>query len=488
MKLVDFKAISGKGLLKPVLVFVILVQLLLSFQGFDVCEDGFALTFYQQFFNDPSSVEYNFVYWLSGLVGGLWYEIYPKGGVLWFKILAIIINTSTFALSYHILKPYIKPIYLLISLMMVLFLNDFGFLVFYNNHLTAFLAVLSVFFLHRGLTNKSLMFIALSAFIVGLNVFTRLPNLSQLALVICIPFWGYYKSVPFWEVTKQVLAFLGMFILGLCFVFFLLAILGQVDIMESALNSVFNLGVANDSGHNISTLFKAYVYNYIKLSKYIIGLIGYIGLIFLISNALKKLTLVQYALKFISLILFMIWISKAGIHGIYGIGYIGIFSIILLNKCNKELKILALMAFVLQFLLPFGSGGGLRSIGYMSIWLSFPLILLVIDTIKQVIPNFRYAFTQKENWLRDVRYLSILFFVAFILVKTHNISQNAYFDIGPRWDKTYAINNDLANYVYTTKRRANIINEALINLKRFVKPNDYLLAYDKIPMFHFYKP
>ena len=29
------------------------------------------------------------------------------------------------------------------------------------------------------------------------------------------------------------------------------------------------------------------------------------------------------------------------------------------------------------------------------------------------------------------------------------------------------------------------MNELLLNLNRFVKPNDYLLAYDKIPMVHF---
>lgn len=75
--------------------------------------------------------------------------------------------------------------------------------------------------------------------------------------------------------------------------------------------------------------------------------------------------------------------------------------------------------------------------------------------------------------------------IAFILLKGYNISQEAYFDNGNRFKKTHTINNSLAKGIYTTERRAKIINELLHNLENIVQPNDYLLVYDKMPMIHF---
>ena len=72
------------------ILIIVVIQVILMFQGFDVCDDGFVLTSYQQIFNSPSSVEYNFVYWLSSIIGGLWYKLYEDGGILWFRVLLLI--------------------------------------------------------------------------------------------------------------------------------------------------------------------------------------------------------------------------------------------------------------------------------------------------------------------------------------------------------------------------------------------------------------
>ncbi|MGB0280411.1 MAG: hypothetical protein ACPGAA_06470, partial [Flavobacteriaceae bacterium] len=50
------------------------IQVLIAIQGFDVCDEGSKLTFFQQFFNDIGSVRYNFVHYVTGVVGGLWYN------------------------------------------------------------------------------------------------------------------------------------------------------------------------------------------------------------------------------------------------------------------------------------------------------------------------------------------------------------------------------------------------------------------------------
>ncbi|WP_411767747.1 hypothetical protein [Winogradskyella sp. A3E31] len=468
-----------------VLACVIFIQLILAFQGFDVCDDGFALTFYQQFFNDPSSVEYNFVYWLSGLFGGLWYQLFQGGGILWFKILALIVNSLTFSFAYLILKNYIKTSYLLIGLCMVLFANDFGFLVFYNNHLTALLSVLSVYFLHKGLVSNTARYVLFSGFIIGLNIFTRLPNLSQLALVLVIPTWYYIQSVSLKKSIRETGLFLAGSIVGILLVLALLIVLGQFGIMKNVLSTVFNLGTASDSGHNMNALLSGYFYNYLKVAKYTGALLGYLVLAVLVAIKFRRLVFIQMSIKIITAILFAIWIQKAAIHGIYGLGYIGIFGILLFEKNNKALKLLTVMAFVLQFLLPFGSGGGMKSSGYMAIWLSIPLFFYALyNAPKWISANTKFIHNS-EFFKIEIRTIATLFGVIFLCYKAYKMSFNAYFDQGPRWEKNYTINSDLAKGIYTKERRAKIINDGLEHLKLFVEPNDYLLAYDKVPMLHF---
>ena len=50
---------------------ILLYGLLVGFQGFDLCDEGWTMTAYQQIFICPQSVEYNFLYYVTLLVGGL---------------------------------------------------------------------------------------------------------------------------------------------------------------------------------------------------------------------------------------------------------------------------------------------------------------------------------------------------------------------------------------------------------------------------------
>ena len=470
-------------MIKITILFIVVIQLILGFQGFDVCDDGFALTFYQQFFNDPDAVEYNFVYWLSGLVGGVWYELYEKGGVLWFRLLGILVNTSTFLVSYQLLKPWIRPVVLIPSLLIVLFINDFGFLIFYNNHLTALLSVLSAGFLLKGLKETKMAWILFSGLIIGLNVFSRLPNLSQLAMVLVIPYWFYLNKQNISSSFKSVGWFFGGITLGFGLVFILLMSLNQLEIMERAFLSLFEIGKADKSSHNVMDLFQEYLKNY-KLV--FINLVLILGIFFsfqVLATRFKfnrTLLIVKYLMF---LLLLLLWSRNSKIFGLYGLSYIGIGVVLIWGK-SREIKALALMGLVMQFLLPFGSGGGMRSIGYMSLWLSFPWCFYALDVMSAKNQNGgENSFFLHIN--KNAQRLLLLFTISFLGLKSYQMFHNAYFDQGSRFDKRYTVNSKFAKNVFTTEQRATIINQALAALESYVGPNDYLLAYDKIPMFHF---
>ena len=297
--------ISEKNLFYYTVIIIVLIQALISFQGFDVCDEGFSLTFYQQFYRHPENVEYNFVYWLSGLIGGLWYNLFPKGGILWFRILAIVFNTSTFILGYKILKPYLGNLCTLVGLAMALFVNNYGYLVFYHNPLTALMALIAIYFLLKGMKTGKTLFMVLSGIVVGLSVFARIPNITLVLLMLILPLWAYLQKRLLKEFIKPVLSFVFGIAIGWILVFLLLLALGQLEIMEKALGSLVELGRVENSGHNSGHLLNVYVSQQIKVI-FILGLLLVYGLFVWLSVSLISSRKIKNIVLLFSSVLFFL--------------------------------------------------------------------------------------------------------------------------------------------------------------------------------------
>ena len=482
----NFKISNNKEFYLSVFLIVIF-QLILSFQGFDVCDDGFALTFYQQIYNAPSSVEYNFVYWLTGIIGGIWHSIYQDGGILWFRFLTIICNTLTFIIAFKILKQYINIHTAIIGLAMVVFVNDFGFLTFYHNHLTALLAVSGIYYLNKGITKNKYFAIAIAGFIFGVNVFSRLPNITLFIFVLAIPYMTYLRNEPLIKSVKPILFFVMGIIIGFILIFFMLYSLNHLVFMKNAILGLADLGIADGSGHNISSMLKAYLYNYKTMITLFCKLLIISAFVLLLKGKLKDNRFARIVISLIGIVLFTLLFSKGNIYIIYALGYFGVLGLLVTKQKNISIKMLALLGFLMLAFLPLGSGGGMHSSGYMCIWIAIPMFLHFLLQIIGVGFNLNIEHKVVSILISGARikHLSNMLVVAFFLSKSYSISQEAYFDKGSRFSKVYSINNKYAKRIYTTKSRAEIINDVLDNLKPYVAPNDYLLAYDKIPMVHF---
>ena len=62
------------------IVLLALWQLVIAAFGVDLCDTGYYLTFFDNIFKAPDSVEYNFMYYLSGVAGGVLNALLPAGG------------------------------------------------------------------------------------------------------------------------------------------------------------------------------------------------------------------------------------------------------------------------------------------------------------------------------------------------------------------------------------------------------------------------
>lgn len=479
--------IANNNALFIVVSVIVFIQLLLSFQGFDLCDEGFSLSFYQQIYNTPESVEYNFVYWLSGLVGGLWYELYENGGILWFRLLAIIINTLTFIISYRLLVIYINKWHALVGLLMVLFVNDFGYMVFYHNHLSALLVVSSVFFLMKGIVKTNLLYIAISGLFFTVNIFSRVPNVLLGIHILAIPFYySYLQQKPFKSNIKPMLSYVLGAMIGLILIVVLLYSLNQLSIMKQSFLGIIDSGVANDSNHNFVKLIKVNIDSYKKVATQFLKFsVVFFVLIYFLKEA-KNNKLYKTLLIVGSLILFFVMLKNNSIYTLYGFILFGTLGLIIFSQ-NDHIKLLSLLSLIMEIIMPMGSDGSIHNVGYASIWLGLPLFFNFNSIIKKCysvteIGHKEFRFSVSEY---SIKLILTLLVVSYFASKAYNISQEAYFDLGSRFEKRHTINSDFARHIYTTEDRANITNELLVNLKRYVRPNDVLFAYDNIPMIHF---
>jgi hypothetical protein len=70
--------------------------------------------------------------------------------------------------------------------------------------------------------------------------------------------------------------------------------------------------------------------------------------------------------------------------------------------------------------------------------------------------------------------------VLFIYIAFNNTWQ----DSTDRTKMTYQVNNKYLKGVFTTKEKSELINDLLANSAKYIKKDDYVLAYDEMPLFY----
>ena len=77
-------------------------------------------------------------------------------------------------------------------------------------------------------------------------------------------------------------------------------------------------------------------------------------------------------------------------------------------------------------------------------------------------------------------YLCIIF-VCYIACGIYKNDNLAYYDPDSRLEKVHPIDNQYCRFIYTGSYRANLMNELLPVLEKYVEPDDFLLVYNFMP-------
>ena len=481
---------------------------LMNFQGIDLNDEGFHATQYQRFFDNPRSVQYTFIFWFSGFVGGLFYKIFPFAGLWGLRFAGALITTLTAFVAYKLLKNHVKPAILMLSLALLAALSiQAGPRDLYYNNLSAFLYVLSIFFLYKGLEQSKISFLFVSGLIAGINIFARLPNLLGGGLILTILYYQILRKETIKAFLSRYLLFIAGFIIAIVFVFTLMYLIGDIDVFFDSVKSLYttNYHATADDGlsgsYGFSSLIKLLTAQYLKSIVYAIIALAAIILASIADKyfaenkrrekAASILLQVLIAAAIIALLLSNKLTSGKISSLLTGICLITGVCTILLSP-SQHLKILTFAGLFFILVHPFGSATGITTVIPYSLWISLPLafqFLISLPThelkpsskINTLITKTRlfldYRLIQKK--LKTGLWVVIIFVLYWLYIQPY------FGDFHKRAAMFSSIDNKNMKLIYTSVERSRMINELLQASKLYVKPNDVVLAYDCIPMFHF---
>jgi hypothetical protein len=476
-------------------------QVIFIFQGIDLSDSGFYATFYQNIFTAPESTQYNFMFWFSGIVGGAVAYLFPDLGLWGIRFAGVLVTTSTIIVTYNLLKRYLNPGNLKLGLLMVVLVINNNLKEVHYNDLSALLNMLTIAFLFNGLKENKYGKIFTAGLLVSLSTFTRLPNVLCLGLGAGILYYGFYNKNSFKVQFRQVLAFAAGFIFMTAAILAIMKMIGHLDIFINSIKLLSSMGKGGEeSFYGPMVLVKNFVVTYAGTLKYTVFILGVTVIATVLVSFIKKYPIYKKwladVLKYAVVVFLCILFIKGTLDNatiLYFFTGLTLITTVLIiaTKTDRDIKLLALMGCFLLITYPFSSSAGLFTVGIYSLWLSFPIVIDYLSSIGSV--NAQGVLTRRsvsdsvavnvsQLQLSEIRNFTVLVCIFGCLVYTYRYP---FFDRHDRLKMTYSIDNKYLKGIFTTKERATALNEMLQESAKYLKPNDYMLAYQCTPMLNF---
>lgn len=445
-----------------VIVALALWQLVVASFGIDLCDSGYYLTFFDNIFKHPQSVEYNFMYYLSGVVGGVLNALLPAGGKwMAMRVAGVLCNVGVMAILACTLRRILPATAVILGyLMVVASLVAFPF-TFNNDLLSALLWVVALALTYRGLTGGRWCHLLLAGVVVGVNTFTRIPNVLACCLVMMPLVAKFYTPRSWQDCWRQC----GVMLLGIAFgmvtIVGLMMTLGHWEIFKQNIADLVGVatGRSGAASHNAGGLVMEMVAFYGQCLLVGAKMLALWVILWLVRRYVNNGLLRYCAYVLVAAVtLYFMWYQSHIMHPLWVMCVVGTLYIII--KQGGVRAIAAWLGLLMLLVFPLGSDGATNNGGIIA-WMAAPVAALL--------------------WLRR---RNIVFPLAFIVVGLlQTLTVGAYFDGGHLWYKMAGIVSvDGAEGIRTTPERARIINETLPELMQFVDEGDTLLCYGSIPM------
>ena len=486
-------------------VFFFLVfayQLLLIFQGFDLSDEGLFSTFYQEVFKNPQTVQFSFMFWFSGMLGGIWVYLFPWTGVLGIRLAGVIVLTLAIMVSYRMLKKYLNPAYLKLGLLLAMMVMNYNPKSLYYNNLSSLIYVLTALCLFTGLKEKKPGRLFVGGLLVALNMFTRLPNILGLGLVVIILYYGLINKTSFRDQFRQAIIFISGFCFTTILVLGIMKWIGHLDLFINSVKLVSEMGRAKaESSYGIMKLINRNLSAYKRSFTLWVYISFFVLVVLMVVHYIRntiRMPWISRLIKYASLLAFALVIAKGIITSVdllyIIVGFtLAVGVLVVIFEKNNDIKVLMVIGCFILIVHPLGSSEGIDTVAEYSLWIAFPIAVNFIFNIRTIevqnsftffkgLPESSGIFYVGETTFNEIRKYALYCFVFGCLFYVYFYP---LFDRSNRLKMHYAIHNKYLHGIFTGKNRADAMNDLLSESAKYVKANDYLLVYDNTPMINY---
>jgi len=462
-----------------VLSVILIYPSIWFWQGLDFVDYGYWLTAYQQFFMSPMS--YFMPTWGTVFIGHYWANLLNVDSLIVYKIGFALVNILMALISYLTLKPVFpknKIVLFFMVLVAYLFIYKKHGIISYNN-LSALFYLLGGSLIFWSLNTKNISLIFIAGAVLSFNLFIRIPNVLGILLISAIWLLGFLEKWPFKKISIFSAIFLCGYVFTIIIIFYLLQQLGQLQLYIGGVSDLFISASDSEHHHSFVSLLL------ILLRDYSLSLFSAGFCILASVFVAKKLNHFSASWQWISLIAIAVaiipilnfnhigdWLFPGFIYIVLGISFFFNF-----KSDIRQINLIYITVAILA-LVPLGSDGGMWN-AHNGMWLALPMMLMTVYGLKGISWKSYHVSAQEKTLI--FRGLIVVILIYSIVAAF----TAAYHDNSNRLIMTHEVNHPSLTNVYTTKDRAKVVQELLYEISLYVKPGDYLLAYNKIPMVHY---
>lgn len=474
------KYIADRRLRLPALLLIgAVMQFPAIFCGFELCDSGFYMTFYDNIFTNPEDVGYNFMYYLSGVAGGAVSSL-TGGSILAMRVFGALCNLLCICCLWRMLRGERGFTPLLLTVILVTSGAWGTPLTFYNDIMTVTLALISLMLLTSGLSlengdmpekdrdktaRKTYMLLLLSGAVAGLNTLTRIPNVLEILFVAIIPLCasrGRTRLTALW--LAGWLSGLGAGLLGA-------ALAGHLPILAATIRDLTATAATPgaESSHGLSSLIHAQISSWATIVRMTLKLIGLAVIYGIAARAAGKyyakypcvMPAVRRGVAAVLCIIAAWMLARADI--------MTALTAISLLGCGRafsdtRLRTAAVAALLMILILPLGSDNGIYNAGTIILWYALAVSLTLLCRRHGTAAATAIAVVLAASCVAGL------------------VRGGTYFDDTPLADMKGRIDSPSARGITTSPARARRVNAMLGLLINEVSPGDTLLVYGSAPM------
>lgn len=459
---------------------IIIYPLLFIWQGLDFTDMGYSISNSYFIFDHPEFVERGFILWLTNIIGGIWLHYFDDLGVIGFRFASVLVIYITLYFTYLILKEMIAKKILLIYMLVSLILIERIFWIHYN-HLTALFFVVGFYLLLRGLKSKKTVWIFLSGMFMGASILIRFPNILGVSFILLI--WLFYDVRG--KIKNSILFIIG-YVFSIALAYISMIFLNHDKLFLDSIMQIFH-SASGSGSHGTTNLMDIYIEQF----KGILLVCLSISMLFIIQIIILSIArTVGNRFSIISIILLVpivlyfyetLYDRDAFLTGVCGFIIFTLVLAFYIERKDPLKRTIIFAALLILLLIPLGSDIGIRNSGF-GMYLAIPLVFYYKHIL---LKNVFFQYRKDDQPVGFSVFMPVaisIIITTFGLVDAYTYT---YRDSPNRHEMVHSVDHPKLKGVFTTKERAQIVEELLTEIPKHSVGDGTLLAVEAVPMLHY---